>query len=322
MGFQVSLHHRTEYRYDKPVSLGPQTIQLRPTPYCRTPILSYSLGITPADHTLYWLLDPHANHSARVLFSGKTSEFVVDVNLVADLTPINPFAFFLEPGVESFPFQYPAELARDLEPFLWKDAEDVHGPLLQRFVESVRSSGQQGTVNFLVGLNGRVRGEVGYTTRLEHGVQTPEQTLAMRTGSCRDSTWLLVQVCRRLGIAARFVSGYLMAELSEFLGIRTNNYAEYSGLLGVLAWAIEHGHRKLSVVSDSELMVKQIKGQYKVKSPDLKPLYDEARRRIAKLESFTIAHALRHKNKDADRLANDAMDRGMGKTRASSEPRN
>lgn len=116
--------------------------------------------------------------------------------------------------------------------------------------------------------------------------------------------------------------GRKLAELSEFLGIRTNNYAEYSGLLGVLAWAIEHGHRKLSVVSDSELMVKQIKGQYKVKSPDLKPLYDEARRRIAKLESFTIAHALRHKNKDADRLANDAMDRGMGKTRASSEPRN
>jgi len=107
--------------------------------------------------------------------------------------------------------------------------------------------------------------------------------------------------------------GTKLAELSEFLGIRTNNYAEYSGLLGVLAWALEHGYTRLRVVSDSELMVKQIKGQYKVKSPDLKPLYDEAKRRIARLESFTITHALRHKNKDADRLANEAMDRGMNR---------
>jgi probable phosphoglycerate mutase len=105
--------------------------------------------------------------------------------------------------------------------------------------------------------------------------------------------------------------GGVIAELSEFLGIRTNNYAEYSGLLGCLAWALEHGHRKLRMVSDSELMVKQIQGKYQVKSPDLKPLYDEAKRRIAKLDGFEISHALRHKNKDADRLANEAMDRGM-----------
>ena len=105
--------------------------------------------------------------------------------------------------------------------------------------------------------------------------------------------------------------GEVIAELSEFLGIRTNNYAEYSGLLGCLAWALEHGHRRLKVVSDSELMVKQIQGKYQVKSPDLKPLFDEAKRRIAKLEGFEISHALRHKNKDADRLANEAMDRGM-----------
>lgn len=105
--------------------------------------------------------------------------------------------------------------------------------------------------------------------------------------------------------------GGILAELSEFLGIRTNNYAEYSGLLGCLQWAIDNGHRRLRMVSDSELMVKQIQGKYQVKSPDLKPLYDEAKRRIAKLDSFEISHALRHKNKDADRLANEAMDRGM-----------
>lgn len=115
------------------------------------------------------------------------------------------------------------------------------------------------------------------------------------------------------GAVLQTESGEVLAELSEFLGIRTNNYAEYSGLLGVLAWALEHGHRRLRVVSDSELMVKQIQGRYKVNSPDLKPMWTEARSRIAHLDEFQITHALRHKNKDADRLANMAMDRGMGR---------
>lgn len=111
-------------------------------------------------------------------------------------------------------------------------------------------------------------------------------------------------------------AGLPLVELSEFLGFRTNNFAEYSGLLAVLAWALEHGHTKIRVISDSELMVKQIQGKYKVNSPDLKPLYEEARRRIGRLQGFEIHHALRHKNKDADRLANEAMDRGMGKPAA------
>jgi ribonuclease HI len=114
--------------------------------------------------------------------------------------------------------------------------------------------------------------------------------------------------------------GMVLAELSEFLGIRTNNYAEYSGLLGCLQYALDHGHRRLRVVSDSELMVKQIQGKYKVNSPDLKPLWQEAKNRIAKLDSFEISHALRHKNKDADRLANEAMDRGMKRSPAPSQP--
>ena len=105
--------------------------------------------------------------------------------------------------------------------------------------------------------------------------------------------------------------GTVIAELSEFLGFKTNNFAEYSGLLGCLQYALDHGHTRLKLVSDSELMVKQIQGKYQVKSPDLKPLYDEAKRRIARLDGFEISHALRHKNKDADRLANEAMDRGM-----------
>jgi probable phosphoglycerate mutase len=116
--------------------------------------------------------------------------------------------------------------------------------------------------------------------------------------------------------------GMVIAELSEFLGIRTNNYAEYSGLLGCLQYALDHHHPRLRVVSDSELMVKQIQGKYKVNSPDLRPLWQEARNRIAKLEAFEISHALRHKNKDADRLANEAMDRGMNRTQISASGKN
>jgi probable phosphoglycerate mutase len=113
------------------------------------------------------------------------------------------------------------------------------------------------------------------------------------------------------GALIQDADGQVLAELSEFLGIQTNNFAEYSGLLASLDYALAHGHRRLRVVSDSELMVKQIKGQYQVKSPGLRPLYDQARKKIAQLDGFEIVHALRHKNKDADRLANQAMDRGM-----------
>src|SRR6202048_1976308 len=206
MSIKVALNHRTQYLYDKDVSLGPQVIQLRPVPHCRTPILSYSLKITPTDHLLNWQLDPHHNHLARVLFPRKTREFVVEVDLVAELSPINPFDFFLEPGVEEFPFEYAPELAKDLEPYR---SVDPAGPLLKGLVESLLGE-KRGTVGFLSDLNRRVRDEVGYVTRLDHGVQTCEQTLEKRTGSCRDSAWLLVQSLRHLGIAARFVSGYLI----------------------------------------------------------------------------------------------------------------
>jgi probable phosphoglycerate mutase len=111
--------------------------------------------------------------------------------------------------------------------------------------------------------------------------------------------------------------GKILAELSEFLGMRTNNFAEYSGLLACLQYVLDHHHPRLRVVSDSELMVKQIQGKYKVNSPDLRPLWQEAKNRIARLEAFEISHALRHKNKDADRLANQAMDRGMRRGQSS-----
>ncbi len=214
MAIEISLFHRTRYRYDKEVALGPQVIQLRPTPHCRTRIVSYSLEVTPSDHILNWSLDAHANYLARVLFPTKTTDFSVEVNLVADMTPYNPFAFFLEPGVETYPFSYSPELRKDLEPFRRADAADAYGELFRAFVKKV-SVETQGTVAFLGGLNESVRKAVGYEMRLEHGVQSCEQTLELGTGSCRDSAWLLVELCRQLGFAARFVSGYLIQLASE-----------------------------------------------------------------------------------------------------------
>ena len=211
MRIQVALNHRTQYRYDKAVFLGPQIIQLRPAPHCRTPILSYSLSVTPVDHLLNWQLDPHQNHLARLLFPNRTNDFVVEVDLVAELSPFNPFDFFLEPGIEDYPFEYSPELAKDLEPYR---SVDPAGPLLQAFLQKL-SSEKCGTVAFLVDLNRRVRDEIDYVMRLDPGVQTCEQTLETRTGSCRDSAWLLVQTLRHLGIAARFVSGYLIQLAAE-----------------------------------------------------------------------------------------------------------
>jgi uncharacterized protein (DUF2126 family)/transglutaminase-like putative cysteine protease len=206
MGIQIALNHRTQYRYDREVSLGPQVIQLRPAPHCRTPILSYELKIIPARHFLNWQLDLHSNYLARLLFPDKTNEFAVEVDLVADLSAVNPFDFFLEPGIEEFPFKYEPDLAKDLEPY--RSIEPA-GPRLRAFLDTI-SREKQGTIAFVGDLNRRVRDEIGYTARLDPGVRTCEQTLEYRTGSCRDSAWLLVQVLRHLGIASRFVSGYLI----------------------------------------------------------------------------------------------------------------
>ncbi len=211
MGFQIALKHRTEYRYEKAIFLGPQVIQLRPAPHCRIPILSYSLDVTPSDHILNWQMDPHSNRLARLLFPQKTSELVVEVNLVADLTPINPFEFFLEPGVEEYPFAYAEELAKDLEPYRSGDAP---GPRLAEFLKGLKDE-KSGTVIFLLKVNLRVRDEVDYEIRMAPGVQTSEETLEKRSGSCRDSAWLLVESLRNLGIAARFVSGYLIQLASD-----------------------------------------------------------------------------------------------------------
>jgi uncharacterized protein (DUF2126 family) len=206
MAIHVALRHQTRYAYDRPVSLSPHVIRLRPAPHCRTTVLSYSLRIEPRQHFLNWQQDPHGNYLARVVFPDKTRGLVVDVELVAEMSVRNPFDFFLEPSAEKYPFEYEPALKKDLAPFLETQAAT---PRLRAFVDSTDRR-EQRTIDFLVSLNSRLARDVQYIIRLEPGVQAPEETLALASGSCRDSAWLQVQALRHLGLAARFVSGYLI----------------------------------------------------------------------------------------------------------------
>ena len=206
MSIHVALNHVTHYKYDRRVTLSPQVVRLRPAPHCRTRILSYSLRVEPAQHFVNWQQDPFANHLARLVFPEMTQEFKVTVDLVAEMSVLNPFDFFLEPEAEKFPFTYSAESALELVPSL---AKAPVTPRFKAFVESIPLP-EQRTIDFLVGINQRLQHDIKYLIRMEPGVQTPEVTLTNGSGSCRDTGWLLVQTLRHLGLAARFVSGYLI----------------------------------------------------------------------------------------------------------------
>ena len=206
MSIHVALNHVTHYRYDRRVALSPQTVRLRPAPHSRTRILSYSLSIEPARHFINWQQDPESNYLARVVFPDRTEQLHIEVDLIAEMAVLNPFDFFLEPHAEHFPFAYTVEERSDLAPYLAK------APASPRFAEYLASIPRVrvNTANFLVDLNGRLARDVRYLIRLDPGVQTPDQTLLSASGSCRDSAWLLVQLLRNLGLAARFASGYLI----------------------------------------------------------------------------------------------------------------
>ncbi len=214
MSIHVALTHTTHYRYDRLVSLSPQVVRLRPAPHSRTRILSYSLRVEPALHFINWQQDPFANHLARLVFPEKTREFKVTVDLVAEMAVHNPFDFFLEPGAEQLPLAYEAALQHDLLPYLAHAPLSALGPHFESLLTSeaslLKSPEKPRTIDFLVRLNQRLQSDIRYLIRLEPGVQTPEETLSKASGSCRDSAWLMVQLLRHLGLAARFVSGYLI----------------------------------------------------------------------------------------------------------------
>jgi len=206
LAIHVALNHVTRYRYDRLVSLGPQVVRLRPAPHCRTRILSYSLKVEPAKHFLNWQQDPYANYLARLVFPEQTREFTVTVDLVAEMAVYNPFDFFLEPSAEKFPFAYDAELQDELAPYR---TPDPLTPRVQALLATIPRE-PRATIDFLVDINQRLQRDIRYLIRMEPGVQTPEETLETAAGSCRDSGWLMVQLLRHLGLAARFVSGYLI----------------------------------------------------------------------------------------------------------------
>ncbi len=211
MTIRVALNHRTSYRYDRPVSMSPQVVRLRPAPHCRTPICSYSMKVAPDRHFLNWQQDPHGNYLARLVVPQPTSEFSVEVDLVAEMTVVNPFDFFLEETASELPFEYPEELRKDLRPFL--NALPC-GPRMKTLLDRI-PRGSTGTVDFLVDVNRHLKELIQYVIRLEPGVQSCEETLELQSGSCRDSAWLMVQLLRNLGLAARFVSGYLIQLKSD-----------------------------------------------------------------------------------------------------------
>ncbi len=218
----VALSHRTTYRYDRPVSLGPQTVRLRPAAHARAPILRYALTASPAPAGIRWMQDPLGNHTAAVQLADRVTSFELMVDLAADLAPVNPFDFLLEPEAVAWPFRYPALLDAQLAPFRGD------GPPAAEVAGLAAALGdERDTVRLLLAANELVRARVSYLVRPEPGIQSPAETLAAARGSCRDSGWLLVHLLRALGFAARFCSGYLV-QLAD---------AEHSDRADLHAWA-------------------------------------------------------------------------------------
>jgi transglutaminase-like putative cysteine protease len=217
MAIRVALSHHTRYRYDRRVTVHPQVIRLRPAPHSRTPVSSYSLKVSPSEHFLNWQQDPFGNFMARLVFPEAVDHLDVYVDMVAELEPINPFDFFVEDYAFHTPFAYPPFLRKELTPYLEPvtGGDRISRPWWPGHVSGITANGgtpepRQSTVDFLVEVNRELHERIAYTIREEPGVRTPEETLTLASGSCRDSGWLLVSLLRQLGIAARFVSGYLI----------------------------------------------------------------------------------------------------------------
>ncbi len=207
MSIHVSLNHKTHYRYDRRINLGPQVVRLRPAPHCRTPILAYSLKIAPATHFINWQQDPQANYLARLVFPEPTNEFSVEVDLVAEMAVFNPFDFFLEPSAENYPFTYDAALARELRPYLETEPAGSAPRRLAQHKSRAKNSAPSTSSSTSTSA---CKAKSATSSAWSPASRPARKRSALRTGSCRDSAWLLVQILRHLGLAARFVSGYLI----------------------------------------------------------------------------------------------------------------
>ena len=219
MGIKVALEHRTSYTFDRLVEVYPHVVRLRPAPHSRTPIEAYSLQVEPGDHFINWQQDAFGNFLARLVFPNRSRSLTITVGLIADMKVVNPFDFFIEDWAEQIGFEYPKALAEDLKPYLRPvdEGDEGSGPgdLTTAWVKNFSVAPGTRTIDFLVALNRAVNADVGYSLRMEPGVQTPDFTLRTGIGSCRDSAWLLVSILRQLGLAARFVSGYLVQLTSD-----------------------------------------------------------------------------------------------------------
>lgn len=208
---RVAIHHHTKYEHDRPVLHSTHFLRLRPAAHSRTPIESYTLSIKPQAYVLHWQQDPFGNFLARIDFEEFMQELTIEVDIVADMSSINPFDFFLDEYAQHYPFEYEGSLKKDLGPYL-EITEQGQG--LMQWIASIDRS-RRSIIDFLVVLNEEVYRKIGYTVRMQPGVQTSEETLEKALGSCRDSAWLMVQILRHLGLAARFVSGYLVQLVTD-----------------------------------------------------------------------------------------------------------
>lgn len=211
MTIRVAIQHKTHYQFDRPINVSPHILRLRPAPHSRTHIHSYSLKVLPEKHFINWQQDPYGNFQARLVFPEKTRSLSFEVEVIADMTVINPFDFFVEKYAETYPFSYDKVLKKELQPYL-ELAEN--GPKLKAWLSQITRE-KTAIIDFLVALNMRLSQEIGYGIRLEPGIQSCEETLTLKKGSCRDTAWLLVQILRHCGLAARFASGYLVQLTSD-----------------------------------------------------------------------------------------------------------
>jgi len=232
MSIKASIYHLTHYQYDRPVRLSPQIIRLKPAAHSKTKVISHSLKVSPTTHFVNLQQDPYGNYLARYVFPDPVTELKIEVDLVADMTIYNPFDFFVEEEAEHWPFSYSEDLSEDLKIYM---TPEPAGPKLAAYLETVERARQR-TVDMVVGLNMRLQKEIGYVIRMAPGVQTPEETLGLAKGSCRDSSWLLVQILRNLGFAARFVSGYLIQLTPDLKALDGPSGTEYD-FTDLHAWA-------------------------------------------------------------------------------------